>query len=152
MACPTIITTTLPNGTIGVPYSATIVISGSPYPTTFSITSGSLPIGLLLDTITGVISGTPTTAGTYNFIITLSPTTGPCPVSQQAYTIIISGSSGSSGGGGFRFLPKTICVKRNYDINNQKFPCPEKVNFRGVIYSLISSDDFTCCYVKGNIS
>ena len=151
MACPTIITTTLPNGTVDVLYNATIVASSSPTPFTFSITSGSLPIGLLFNTNTGVISGNPTTAGTYNFTVTLSPSPGACPISHQAYTIVISASSGGSGGG-FRYLPQTICVKRNYDINNQKLSCPEKVSFRGVIYSLISHDDFTCCYVKGNLT
>src|SRR5208283_4157317 len=36
-------------------------------PYTFSIASGSLPPGLTLNTSTGAITGTPTTAGTYNF-------------------------------------------------------------------------------------
>ena len=58
-----------PTGTaqLGAAYSSALVASGGVAPYTFSITSGSLPPGLTLNTSTGAITGTPTTAGTYNF-------------------------------------------------------------------------------------
>jgi hypothetical protein len=64
-----IITTTLPPGTLNVSYSATLVAAGGAPPYTWSITSGSLPVGLTLDGNTGVISGTPTQTGTSNFTV-----------------------------------------------------------------------------------
>lgn len=62
----------LPNGSENSPYSATVSsLMGTP-PYTYFIGTGNLPPGLSLDSNTGEISGTPTTAGTYTFNITVS--------------------------------------------------------------------------------
>ncbi|MGZ6005649.1 MAG: N,N-dimethylformamidase beta subunit family domain-containing protein, partial [Candidatus Saccharimonadales bacterium] len=68
------ITTSSPlaGGTVGTAYSATLAASGGSSPYTWSITGGTLPAGLTLHGSTGVIDGTPTTAGTYNFTIQVS--------------------------------------------------------------------------------
>lgn len=52
---------------LGTPYSDVITANGGTSPYTFSIASGSLPPGLSLNSSTGEISGTPTTAATYTF-------------------------------------------------------------------------------------
>ncbi|SDA39468.1 putative Ig domain-containing protein, partial [Pseudomonas sp. NFPP15] len=49
----------LSNGTAGTPYSATLSATGGTVPYSYSITSGSLPTGLSLNTGTGAISGIP---------------------------------------------------------------------------------------------
>lgn len=72
---PTITTTDLPNGTVDTAYSQTLIADGTA-PITWRITDGSLPDGLSLNESTGVITGTPTTADTYNFTVTAENSAG----------------------------------------------------------------------------
>ena len=66
---PPVISLSAPTGSaqVGVPYSSALVATGGVSPYTYSIVSGSLPPVLSLNTSTGAITGTPTTAGTFNF-------------------------------------------------------------------------------------
>jgi large repetitive protein len=93
-ACPviTVNPATLPNGVVGTPYSQTVSAVGGTGPYTFTVSSGTLPNGLTLNATTGVISGTPNTAGTFNFTITATDTNG-CPGSRP-YSITMAGPSG----------------------------------------------------------
>src|SRR5664279_4595622 len=59
-----------PNALLNVPYSSAITVSGSSTVCLFSITAGSLPTGLNLNTTTGAITGTPTVVGQFPFTIT----------------------------------------------------------------------------------
>ena len=101
----TITTISLPGGTQYAPYSATLAASGGLTPYTWSISGGSLPAGLMLNTSTGVIYGTATTAGTFNFTVEvtdsaaatvskdLSIVVAATPVNQSPILIISSGSN-----------------------------------------------------------
>ena len=66
---PTVTTTSLPGGTAGTAYSTTLQASGGTTPYSWSVSVGTLPAGLNLVALTGVISGTPTTAGTVSFTV-----------------------------------------------------------------------------------
>jgi len=62
----------LPGGVAGASYAVTLAATGGVPPYTWSLNSGStLPAGLTL-TSAGILSGTPTTAGTYSFGITVT--------------------------------------------------------------------------------
>src|SRR5208282_5333337 len=78
----TIPAATFTNGTVGVAYSATLPYTGGMVPLSWTLYSGSLPPGLVLQQSTGVISGTPTAQGTYSFVLEVFDSS---PV-QQSYT------------------------------------------------------------------
>lgn len=59
----------LPDGTVNTAYSQSLATNPSPVTETWSVIAGALPPGLTLDPETGIISGTPTAAGTYNFTV-----------------------------------------------------------------------------------
>lgn len=62
----TLTPSTLPDGLVNAAYSQTFETSGGTAPYSYTVTSGTLPPGLSLTT-GGVLSGTPTAAGTFNF-------------------------------------------------------------------------------------
>ena len=89
-----ITTTSLPSGTVGVAYNATVVATGGTPPYTFSLTSGSLPAGLSMSP-SGAISGTPTAPGTSNF--TAQVADSAAATDPQALSIAINPAAGGSG-------------------------------------------------------
>ena len=70
---------TVPNGTVAVAYSQSLTASGGTAPYSFAVTAGALPPGLTLSN-GGLLSGTPTAGGTFNYVVTAtdsSPIPGP---------------------------------------------------------------------------
>ncbi len=85
---PTITTTAMNTMYVSISFSQTLVATGSS-PITWAVTAGSLPAGLSLNTSTGAITGTPTTAAAYSFTITATNSTGS---DGQAYTGSVAAS------------------------------------------------------------
>ncbi|RYY17393.1 MAG: hypothetical protein EOO36_09775, partial [Cytophagaceae bacterium] len=83
---------TLPNGTVGTAYSQTITAAGGTAPYSYAITAGALPSGLTLSA-SGILSGTPTTPGSFTFTVTATDaSTGSGPYSGSlSYTLAIAG-------------------------------------------------------------
>src|ERR1017187_7267999 len=82
----TIATVTASSGTVGTAYSQTFTATGGAGPSTYTWSSagGTLPPGLTFSTA-GVLSGTPTTAGSFTFSVQVSsqiPTLGTQTASQ----------------------------------------------------------------------
>lgn len=87
--CPviTITPSSLPNAQAGVAYNQTLAVNpAGAY--TFSLLTGNLPPGLLLNAATGVLSGTATATGTYNF--TLQAQAGSGCSGTQAFTLVVN--------------------------------------------------------------
>jgi len=90
----------LPNGAVGVGYSTALAASGGNAPYTWSVSSGALPAWAKLDALTGVISGTPSAAGTSSFTVKVTDATTPTPLNAtQALTLTISVSTAACGSG-----------------------------------------------------
>ena len=87
-------TTSFPDGVIGTAYSATLAATGGKTPYSWSeISGGALPPGLTTASGTGMITGTPTSAGTYGpyvFQVTDENTT---TATSNPLTIVISGTA-----------------------------------------------------------
>lgn len=69
---PKITTDSLPNGTVGESYTATLEATGN----NITWSSSGMPEWMTLGSSTGVISGTPTTADTYTFTVTATNASG----------------------------------------------------------------------------
>lgn len=84
-----ITTTSLPNGTANTPYSAVIDASGGCTPYSWALASGKLPAGVTIKPSATSLSlaGTPTTAATYSFTVSVSA----CGkhASQMSYKVVI---------------------------------------------------------------
>ncbi len=93
------ISASLPAGTVGTAYSNPMTASGGTPAYTWSISAGSLPPGLTLAATTGIISGTPSTTGTYNFTAAVSDNSSPAQT-QSAATSIVVGSAQTTNGPG----------------------------------------------------
>ncbi|WP_093286165.1 putative Ig domain-containing protein [Pseudoxanthomonas sp. CF125] len=78
---------TLPNPVPGVAYSQTLTASGGVAPYAFSLTTGSLPVGMSFSSA-GVLSGTPAMTGTFNFTVTVQDANGQS--GARAYSVTIA--------------------------------------------------------------
>jgi large repetitive protein len=82
----------VPISTVGSPYQLQMT-SNLPDAKTWSLASGDLPTGLNLDASSGLISGTPTAPGTYNFtvsaVLASDPLANPARSDTKALQIVV---------------------------------------------------------------
>jgi hypothetical protein len=62
---------------VGTSYSDSVSATNSP---SYSVTSGTLPAGISINSITGAITGTPTTSGQYSFVLSATNSFGSVSV------------------------------------------------------------------------
>jgi hypothetical protein len=133
-----ITTTLLANGTNGAAYSQTLAASGGQPPYSWSLLTGGLQSGLTLAT-SGLISGTPTVAGTSNLTIRVTDAASSMATQSLALTINLATFTtnnntfsyistttnvtiaGYSGSGGIVVIPTTIIGLPVTSIGNYAF-------------------------------
>ncbi len=93
---PSITSSAFTAGEVGVSYAATPVVTGGTSPYTWSVSAGSLPAGLTLNTSTGAVTGTPTTSGSASFTIEATDSVGGTATQAESFTIYAAPSITSS--------------------------------------------------------
>jgi hypothetical protein len=79
----TVVTTSLPAGTVGTSYFfGGVYAAGGTPGYSYAVTQGSLPPGLTLDATSGIISGAPTSTGTSSFTVQATDSGGSQALSQ----------------------------------------------------------------------
>jgi hypothetical protein len=141
--------------TAGVAYSATLSASGGIAPYSWSISSGTLPDGLTItpsvDTTTATISGTPTTSGSYDYVVEVTDSTPVIPMTAtqeymgQINPAITSLSPTGVDAGGADF---TLTV------NGAGFGLDSAVNFNGTTLTptVVNSTQVTVTIASNLIS
>jgi hypothetical protein len=144
-----ITTTTLPIGYVGFSYDNSLAATGGLPPYTWSITNGALPNGFVLNSSTGVISGSPTSANISNVTIQAQDS-GNSVVASKAFSLTISGF-GSVGGivtdqvSGIPIAGATVTLNLSYiennNLNDKAYTCDGTTSFTANDYSKVASDD-----------
>ncbi len=86
---PTVTTKSLHAGTIGWPYLAAATSSGGVAPLSWSVSTGSLPAGLALNSHTGEISGTPTAGVSKTFTLAVMDSEPTPAKATKQFTIAV---------------------------------------------------------------
>lgn len=83
-------TQSLPQGSVGTPYTATLATTGGQAPIVYALTAGgTFPPGLTVNT-NGSITGTPLTAGTFTFTAAARDSSASQLVTQTQLSIVIT--------------------------------------------------------------
>ena len=113
-------TTTLPPGTVGSAYSATLAGIGGTSPYTWSISAGQLPPGLTLGSATGAISGNPSSTGSYNFTAMVTDSSSTQKTASQPLVINVTTAPATDAYGGLMTLKSPGGITGKWGV--EKYP------------------------------
>jgi uncharacterized repeat protein (TIGR01451 family) len=140
-------------GQVSVAYSQQPAVSGGTAPYTWAVSAGSPPPGLALNTTTGLLSGTPTSVGSYPLTITATDSYGQ--TGSDAITVVIgvgplviaeTASAGSVLAGGTVTYTITITNTSSGTYNGVTFTDP----LTGVLDDAVYNANATA--TSGNVS
>jgi len=88
-----ITTSSLPDGTLATPYNAKVAALGGTPPYTWSVPAGALPAGVLFNSSTGAISGTPSSMGTAYFTVMVKDSSSTPETQTQALSMTVDNAA-----------------------------------------------------------
>ena len=101
-----------PRGVAQQTYNSVLAVNGGNSPYQFSVRSGQLPPGVVLNPLTGSVSGTPTASGIYNFQIRVTDLPhGEFGIQQFAMIVLPPGGGG--GGVQVTVAPSSVTLNSN---------------------------------------
>jgi hypothetical protein len=134
-----ITTSSLPVATIGSAYSQTFAAAGGRIPYSWVISNGALPNGLALNQNSGVISGSATEAGKFDFIVTVTDADGITASTTLSIlgssTKLLSNSAITNGGGTIASINNVLLTDPLLAINSK----PSTLNVSGALDITINS-------------
>ncbi len=89
---PMIVLSRLPATRAGTAYSAHLLTVGGTPPLTFSLSSGSLPPGIFLDSRSGRLVGMPQRAGRFQFTVAVMDADRPARLTRRTFTLLVKGT------------------------------------------------------------
>jgi hypothetical protein len=137
---PAITTVSLASDVEGTAYNQSVVATGGLAPLTYSVSVGSLPAGLSINSSTGAITGTPTGPnGSASFTVKVTDKSNPVQSASQALSIAVNlppapaiTTSSLSGGAEFANYNQTIAAtgfgKLTYSISVGSLPAGLSLN------------------------
>lgn len=128
-----ITTSSLPSGQVGAPYNANLNATGGTLPYNWTLMSGALPNGLLLNAATGAISGTPT-ATANNLSLTFQVQDSEATVQTKTATLNLT--IGAAGAITVTVSPKRGGLTEGQAITNLTATLTGDVNNKGVNWSI----------------
>jgi hypothetical protein len=142
-------TQTLPGGTVGTAYSQQLSGFGGTTPYSWALASGStLPAGLTLSPA-GVISGTPTTAGTSTFTVQITDSSTPPLTATQSLSITVTSTAtiqtpppGST---------VTLVANTDYKVPNGTTVSSGSLTINGVSVTAVMGNNLTGTATAGTI-
>jgi subtilase family serine protease len=142
---PTVTTSSLQSDIVNVVYpTTTLIASGGTAPYTWTITTGNLPTGLAPLSTGGVISGTPTAIGTFNFTVQVKDSTGVTATKALSITIdptlqVTTTTVPTDVDAGIAYTATTLAAKggvtpyTNWTLNSGALPLGLSLSSTGVI-------------------
>jgi hypothetical protein len=128
-----IVTTTINPMTVNQPFTQTIQVSDVVGTVAFSLTDGSFPPGISLNTSTGVLSGTPAIPNAYDFVITVTDTSGS---DSREYSILVADDGSYTG------LTITTLTINPMTVNQPFTQTLQSRNSQGsVVWALVDDDE-----------
>lgn len=92
---PSINQSDLPDGQVGTTYVGSLSATGGSIPYSWSVSEGTLPDGLSMDSYSSAIIGTPTTAGTFTFTVAMTDGNGAVATQQESIKVDPAPAAGS---------------------------------------------------------